>query len=117
MGDGDGRVQEEWAPARRVPGRPPRNDPWAKGPLHLQAKNRPTPGQEFRTDFSIGLHPPAAYGGRLPPLTPELAMRHVLCLAVVVFATPLFAAEPSFFFQKNDRIVFLGDSITMLWTL
>jgi lysophospholipase L1-like esterase len=39
-------------------------------------------------------------------------MRRVLSLALAVFATPLFAADPPFFFQKNDRIVFLGDSIT-----
>ncbi len=40
-------------------------------------------------------------------------MRRLLALAVVAFATtPLLAQPKDFFFQPNDRIVFLGDSIT-----
>ena len=39
-------------------------------------------------------------------------MRRFLSLALMLVAGPIFAAEPSFFFQKGDRIVFLGDSIT-----
>jgi hypothetical protein len=39
-------------------------------------------------------------------------MRFAFSLAVLVLGTPLFAADKQFFFQKNDRIVFLGDSIT-----
>jgi lysophospholipase L1-like esterase len=39
-----------------------------------------------------------------------------LSLAIILFATaaPIFATDPpkDYFFQKNDRIVFLGDSIT-----
>ncbi len=38
-------------------------------------------------------------------------MRRILSLFLVALATPAFAAEP-FFFQKGDRVVFLGDSIT-----
>jgi len=41
-------------------------------------------------------------------------MRFALSFAVLVLGTPLFAADKDFFFHKNDRIVFLGDSITML---
>ena len=38
---------------------------------------------------------------------------------LLLVAAPLPAAEPAdaFFFRPGDRIVFLGDSITMLWTL
>jgi lysophospholipase L1-like esterase len=39
-------------------------------------------------------------------------MRFALSFAVLVLGTPLFAADKDFFFHKNDRIVFLGDSIT-----
>jgi len=40
-------------------------------------------------------------------------MRRLLAVAVVAFAaTPLLAQPKDFFFQPNDRIVFLGDSIT-----
>lgn len=40
-------------------------------------------------------------------------MRRLLAVAVVAFAaTPLLAQPKGFFFQPNDRIVFLGDSIT-----
>ncbi len=40
-------------------------------------------------------------------------MRRLLAVAVVVLsAAPLFAQPKDFFFQPNDRIVFLGDSIT-----
>ena len=39
-------------------------------------------------------------------------MRRFFSLALMLVAGPIFAAEPSFFFQKGDRIVFLGDSIT-----
>jgi hypothetical protein len=43
-----------------------------------------------------------------------------LCLlALLLSAAPLPAAGPDngFFFRKGDRVMFLGDSITMLWTL
>ncbi|MBO0696877.1 MAG: SGNH/GDSL hydrolase family protein [Zavarzinella sp.] len=39
-------------------------------------------------------------------------MRTGLSLAVLFLGTPLFAADKPFFFEKGDRIVFLGDSIT-----
>jgi len=39
-------------------------------------------------------------------------MRRVLSLVVILIATPLFAAEKPFFFQKGDRVLWLGDSIT-----
>lgn len=39
-------------------------------------------------------------------------MRTGLSLAVLLLGTPLFAADKPFFFEKGDRIVFLGDSIT-----
>jgi lysophospholipase L1-like esterase len=39
-------------------------------------------------------------------------MRMVLSLVVLVLSVPVFAADKPFFFQKGDRIVFLGDSIT-----
>jgi hypothetical protein len=47
-------------------------------------------------------------------LTPRLA-----ALALLIITAPLAAADKAdkFFFKKNDRIIFLGDSITMLWTL
>jgi hypothetical protein len=37
---------------------------------------------------------------------------------LLVAAAPLPAAEPAngFFFRSGDRVVFLGDSITELWT-
>jgi lysophospholipase L1-like esterase len=35
-----------------------------------------------------------------------------LCVFLVVAAVPLHAADKPFFFQKGDRVVFLGDSIT-----
>ena len=38
-------------------------------------------------------------------------MRHVLSLILLALAAPATAADP-FFFQKGDRVVFLGDSIT-----
>jgi hypothetical protein len=40
-------------------------------------------------------------------------------LSLVLVSAPLTAAPPvdNFFFQKGDRVVFLGDSITKLWTL
>ena len=47
--------------------------------------------------------------------TPYLAL-----LSLVLLAAPLVAADETrdaFFFHKGDRIVFLGDSITMPWTL
>lgn len=40
-------------------------------------------------------------------------MRRLLAVAVVaLLATPLLAQPKDFFFQPNDRVVFLGDSIT-----
>jgi lysophospholipase L1-like esterase len=39
-------------------------------------------------------------------------MRSVLALVALIFVSPLVAEEKPFFFQKGDRIVFLGDSIT-----
>ena len=39
-------------------------------------------------------------------------MRMVFSLDVLVVSVPAFAADKPFFFQKGDRIVFLGDSIT-----
>ena len=39
-------------------------------------------------------------------------MRFVVSLVVLTLAGPLAAADRPFFFQKGDRIVFLGDSIT-----
>jgi lysophospholipase L1-like esterase len=39
-------------------------------------------------------------------------MRFVASLTALVFAVPVIAADSPFFFQKGDRIVFLGDSIT-----
>jgi len=41
-------------------------------------------------------------------------MRTGLSLAVLILGTPLFAADKPFFFQKGDRVVFVGDSITKL---
>lgn len=41
-------------------------------------------------------------------------------LSLALVAAPLVAADETrdaFFFHKGDRIVFLGDSITVLWTL
>ena len=35
-----------------------------------------------------------------------------LALIAIALPRPAFAAEPEFFFNRNDRIVFLGDSIT-----
>lgn len=40
------------------------------------------------------------------------SMKWHFSLALLVFAAPLVAADKPFFFQKGDRIVFLGDSIT-----
>lgn len=39
--------------------------------------------------------------------------------AFALLSAPIFAADNGndFFFHKGDRIVFLGDSITILWTL
>ena len=39
-------------------------------------------------------------------------MRFAVPLVVLMVAGPLAAADPPFFFQKGDRVVFLGDSIT-----
>jgi lysophospholipase L1-like esterase len=39
-------------------------------------------------------------------------MRFAVLFVVLMFAGPLAAADPPFFFQKGDRVVFLGDSIT-----
>jgi lysophospholipase L1-like esterase len=39
-------------------------------------------------------------------------MRLLFPLAMLVLATPVHAADKPFFFQKGDRILFLGDSIT-----
>lgn len=39
-------------------------------------------------------------------------MRLTVCLTLLVVALPSPAADKPFFFQKGDRIVFLGDSIT-----
>ena len=39
-------------------------------------------------------------------------MRWQVSLVMLVMAAPLSAADKPFFFQKGDRIVFLGDSIT-----
>lgn len=39
-------------------------------------------------------------------------MRSVVCLFALILVSPLVAADKPFFFQKGDRIVFLGDSIT-----
>ncbi|HVK09555.1 MAG TPA: hypothetical protein VM597_12330 [Gemmataceae bacterium] len=40
-------------------------------------------------------------------------MRRFLSLILLTLAAPAAAADP-FFFQKGDRVVFLGDSITIL---
>jgi lysophospholipase L1-like esterase len=39
-------------------------------------------------------------------------MRFAVLFVVLMFAGPLAAADPPFFFQKGDRVVFLEDSIT-----
>lgn len=39
-------------------------------------------------------------------------MNRLACLLLVVAAAPVAADEKPFFFQKGDRVVFLGDSIT-----
>jgi hypothetical protein len=45
--------------------------------------------------------------------------RYLSLLVLILVSAPLAAAEPpaDFFFRNGDRIVFLGDSIKMLWTL
>jgi hypothetical protein len=47
----------------------------------------------------------------MPRSTPYLSL-----FALVLVSAPLAAADDAkdFFFRKGDRIVFLGDSITML---
>jgi hypothetical protein len=46
-------------------------------------------------------------------------MKRMLCTLVAFLILPaiLPAADNEFFFKNGDRIVFVGDSITTLWTL
>jgi hypothetical protein len=55
---------------------------------------------------------------------PEISLMYrtsyLSLLSLVLVSVPLAAADQTkkdCFFHKGDRIVFLGDSITMLWTL
>src|SRR5207244_3890755 len=66
-------------------------------------------GSECRLPLGDG----RVHFARVPPPTGVPSMRRLLAVAVVAFAaTPLLAQPKDFFFQPNDRVVFLGDSIT-----
>ena len=80
-------------------------------PLYsLKRKPAREPDTDSGKSFSLARRRPGPYRGALPT-TPESVMRLVPLFALLILTSPAVAAEP-FFFQKGDRVLFLGDSIT-----